>query len=169
MKLVRTFGLILAAAVLVGSMAVPVEAQPKKEGETVVKTKYDMQPFAGSSWGRGPCAGLVIIGASIGFGKIGAAALESMARQPETAGRVQTAMIIIGAFWKALRSLRSLSASCSSRRPSQRFFREFIMRHPLFVASVVCSAALLLAVPGFRGGGARRPRRRDYQPAFDCV
>ena len=47
---------------------------------------------------QGLGAGLVIIGASIGFGKIGAAALESMARQPETAGRVQTAMIIIGAL-----------------------------------------------------------------------
>jgi F-type H+-transporting ATPase subunit c len=43
-------------------------------------------------------AGLVIIGAGLGFGKIGAAALESMARQPEVAGRVQTAMIIIGAL-----------------------------------------------------------------------
>ncbi|MSU77852.1 MAG: ATP synthase F0 subunit C [Gemmataceae bacterium] len=50
------------------------------------------------AWGAGLGAGLVIIGAALGFGKIGAAALESMARQPETAGRVQTAMIIIGAL-----------------------------------------------------------------------
>jgi F-type H+-transporting ATPase subunit c len=48
--------------------------------------------------GKGLGAGLVLIGAGIGFGKIGAAALESMARQPETAGKVQTAMIIIAAL-----------------------------------------------------------------------
>ena len=39
-----------------------------------------------------------MIGAAMGFGKIGAAALESMARQPEVAGKIQTAMIIIGAL-----------------------------------------------------------------------
>jgi F-type H+-transporting ATPase subunit c len=43
-------------------------------------------------------AALTIIGAGWGFGRIGAAALESMARQPEIAGRIQTAMIVIAAL-----------------------------------------------------------------------
>lgn len=43
-------------------------------------------------------AGLVLMGAGLGIGKIGASACESMARQPETAGRVQTAMIIAAAL-----------------------------------------------------------------------
>lgn len=43
-------------------------------------------------------AGLVIIGAGLGFGKIGAAALDGMARQPEVAGKIQPAMIIIAAL-----------------------------------------------------------------------
>ena len=43
-------------------------------------------------------AGITILGAGIGFGKIGAAALESMASQPEVAARVQTAMIVIAAL-----------------------------------------------------------------------
>lgn len=43
-------------------------------------------------------AGIAIIGAGIGFGRIGGSALESMARQPETAGAVQTAMLIIAAL-----------------------------------------------------------------------
>lgn len=43
-------------------------------------------------------AGLVIIGAAIGFGKIGASALEGMARQPEAAGKIQPAMIVIAAL-----------------------------------------------------------------------
>jgi len=43
-------------------------------------------------------AGLVIIGAALGFAKIGAAALEGMARQPEAAGKIQPAMIVIAAL-----------------------------------------------------------------------
>ncbi len=39
-------------------------------------------------------AGLVTIGAGIGIGKLAAAALESMARQPEIAGQIRLAMII---------------------------------------------------------------------------
>jgi len=54
--------------------------------------------FSGAGVGAGIGAALTLIGAGIGFGRIGAAALESMARQPEVAARVQTAMIIIGAL-----------------------------------------------------------------------
>ncbi|MFZ5832376.1 MAG: ATP synthase F0 subunit C [Planctomycetota bacterium] len=43
-------------------------------------------------------AGLIIIGAGYGIGKIGACAVESMARQPEVAGNIQTAMIISAAL-----------------------------------------------------------------------
>lgn len=54
--------------------------------------------FSGAGLGTGLAVGLLIIGAAMGFGKIGAAALESMARQPEKAAQIQTAMIIIGAL-----------------------------------------------------------------------
>ena len=54
--------------------------------------------LAGSSLGAGLGAALTLIGAGYGFGRIGSAALESMARQPEVAGRVQTAMLIIAAL-----------------------------------------------------------------------
>lgn len=43
-------------------------------------------------------AGLVVMGAAYGISKLGSAALESMARQPEVAGSVQTAMIIAAAL-----------------------------------------------------------------------
>lgn len=42
--------------------------------------------------------GLVVIGTGIGIGKIGAAALEGMARQPEQAGKLQTVMLIAAAL-----------------------------------------------------------------------
>jgi F-type H+-transporting ATPase subunit c len=54
--------------------------------------------FSGGAVGGGIGAGIAIIGAGLGFGKIGASALESMARQPEIAGRIQTAMIIVAAL-----------------------------------------------------------------------
>jgi F-type H+-transporting ATPase subunit c len=54
--------------------------------------------FAGSGVGAAIGAGVVIIGAGWGFGRIGSAALESMARQPEVAGKVQTGMIVIAAL-----------------------------------------------------------------------
>ena len=43
-------------------------------------------------------AGLVVIGAGLGIGKIGAAALEGMARQPEQSGKLQAAMLIAAAL-----------------------------------------------------------------------
>jgi len=42
--------------------------------------------------------GLVIIGAGVGIGWLTRSAVESMARQPETAGDVRTAMIISAAL-----------------------------------------------------------------------
>jgi F-type H+-transporting ATPase subunit c len=54
--------------------------------------------FAGAAVGAGLGAAVTMIGAGYGFGRIGAAALESMARQPEIAGRIQTAMIVIAAL-----------------------------------------------------------------------
>ena len=47
-------------------------------------------------------AGVVVIGAGLGIGKIGAAALEGMARQPEQAGKLQTAMLIAAALVEGL-------------------------------------------------------------------
>ena len=43
-------------------------------------------------------AGVTILGAGYGIGRIGAAAVESMARQPEVATSIQTAMIIAAAL-----------------------------------------------------------------------
>ncbi|KAA5533887.1 MAG: ATP synthase F0 subunit C [Myroides sp.] len=47
-------------------------------------------------------AGLIVIGAGIGLGKIGGSAMDAIARQPEAAGKIQTAMIIIGALLEGL-------------------------------------------------------------------
>jgi F-type H+-transporting ATPase subunit c len=43
-------------------------------------------------------AGLALIGGGLGIGRIGGSAVEAMARQPEMAGQIQTAMIIAAAL-----------------------------------------------------------------------
>ena len=43
-------------------------------------------------------AGLVAIGVAYGIGKIGSAAMDAMARQPEAIGKIQTPMTIIAAL-----------------------------------------------------------------------
>ncbi len=50
--------------------------------------------LAGAAFG----CGLIILGAGYGIGRIGSAAVESMARQPEVAGNINTAMIISAAL-----------------------------------------------------------------------
>ncbi|MGE6218844.1 MULTISPECIES: ATP synthase F0 subunit C [Pedobacter] len=47
-------------------------------------------------------AGLAAIGAGLGIGKIGGSAMESIARQPEAASKIQTAMLIAAAFIEAV-------------------------------------------------------------------
>lgn len=48
--------------------------------------------------GAGLGAGLIMIGAGLGIGLIGFKAMEGMARQPEIAGNIQTAAIILAAL-----------------------------------------------------------------------
>ncbi len=74
---------IAAIAMLVMLIATPAMAQTSEFGVLV---------------GGAAGAGLVLIGAGYGIGRIGASAVESMARQPEVAGNVQVAMIISAAL-----------------------------------------------------------------------
>jgi F-type H+-transporting ATPase subunit c len=48
--------------------------------------------------GIGIAAGLAILGAGLGIGRIGGQAVEGMSRQPGAAGPIQTAMLISAAF-----------------------------------------------------------------------
>ena len=56
---------------------------------------------AASGWammGAAIGAGLAVIGAGLGIGRIGGQAVEGMARQPEAAGTIQTAGLILAAL-----------------------------------------------------------------------
>jgi len=86
----KTLQLMALGVVAVLLTATPALAQSTAAGTTSV--------FSGVAVGAGIGAALTIIGAGYGFGRIGSSALESMARQPEVAGRIQTGMIIIAAL-----------------------------------------------------------------------
>jgi F-type H+-transporting ATPase subunit c len=81
----KTFGIALAVVFVVLAFPGMVMAQ-------------DKGPLSTTLTGGPIGAGFIIIGAGYGFGKIGSAALESMARQPEAASKIQPAMIIIAAL-----------------------------------------------------------------------
>lgn len=73
--------MLVAGAVL--ALAVPAMAQ---EGGASIS----FSPSFG--------AGIIILGAGFGIAKIGAAAVESMARQPEAAGDIRGGMILAAAL-----------------------------------------------------------------------
>ncbi|MHB1033689.1 MAG: ATP synthase F0 subunit C [Pirellulales bacterium] len=81
---------IAAICVVILSVAAPAMAEGAGAAKTGGNSLIDLTGAFG--------AGLVVIGAAFGIGKLAAAALESMARQPEVAGNIQTAMIIAAAL-----------------------------------------------------------------------
>ena len=48
--------------------------------------------------GAGLGAGLAILGAGLGIGRLAASAMEGISRQPQSAGNIQTAMLIAAAL-----------------------------------------------------------------------
>lgn len=53
---------------------------------------------AWAMFGAGVGAGIAVIGAGLGIGRIGGQSAEAMARQPERAGQIQTAGLILAAL-----------------------------------------------------------------------
>ena len=93
MKNLKVVRAVVAALAVLFLSASPALAQ-----QSTAKDMPASVTFSGSGIAAGLGMGLSIIGAGLGLGRIGAAALDSMARQPEVAPRVQTAMIIIAAM-----------------------------------------------------------------------
>jgi F-type H+-transporting ATPase subunit c len=85
-------GMICFALLL---FSTPAFAQEEPvEGEAAAATADGFSMNLGSALG----AGIVIVGAGLGIGRIGGQAVEGMSRQPEAAGSIQTAMIISAAL-----------------------------------------------------------------------
>ncbi len=67
----------------------------------VAPAAFGQEAGGSSGWGAigGPIgAGLAVIGGALGIGRIGGSAVEAMARQPEMANQISTAMLITAAM-----------------------------------------------------------------------
>lgn len=89
MSQIVKIGFLSFAALLI--MAVPALAQGPTAGGAILGA-------AGVEFSGAIGAALVCIGSAYGIGRLAGCALESMARQPEVAGNIQTAMIIAAAL-----------------------------------------------------------------------
>lgn len=84
----------------------PAEAQEKPDGAKpdpeAPAAAAQAAPAPTQGWliylGAAASSGVIIIGAAYGISRIGSSAVESMARQPEVAGNINTAMIVSAAL-----------------------------------------------------------------------
>lgn len=98
----------MSAAIAIAALicASPVMAQPEEgdgAGTAAPAAKQPPVMQSANAWtlvnlSGAFGAGLVVIGASYGIGRLAGSALESMARQPEVAPNIQVAMIIAAAL-----------------------------------------------------------------------
>jgi len=91
--MIRFAGALLVVCGLLLS-AVPVLAAPLSNGGGLLAQADTISLASVAAIG----AGLAVIGVSLGIGRIGGSAVEGMARQPEVAAQIQTAMIIAAAL-----------------------------------------------------------------------
>ncbi len=84
----RMFSMCSTAAATLLAAASPAAAQ--ETAATVVQSIPNFGPTIG--------AGMIIIGAGLGIGKIGASAMEGISRQPEAAGDIRGGMILAAAL-----------------------------------------------------------------------
>jgi len=85
-SLFSTRTLVTLAAVAVAFLAADVASAQEAAGRSLIDLTSAFS------------VGLVVIGAALGISKLASAAYESMARQPEVSGSIQTAMIIAAAL-----------------------------------------------------------------------
>ena len=90
-KIAVMMGVLLLVVAVSASPALAQDGNG--EGASAAEPAYSLIEFSGAFG-----AGLVCVGSAYGIGKLATSALESMARQPEVAGSIQTAMIIAAAL-----------------------------------------------------------------------
>jgi F-type H+-transporting ATPase subunit c len=93
-KLFKIFALFAVVMLL----AAPTFAQGTAEQKPEAAPAASATPAFSMNLGAAFGAGLIILGAGLGIGRIGASATESMARQPEVAGKIQGAMVVAAAL-----------------------------------------------------------------------
>lgn len=89
--------MIVAGLALMFVSASPAQAQDPA-ADAAGEEGWFLSTAGAARLGGAIGAGLVMMGGGAGVARIGAAAVESMARQPEAAGAINTAMIVTAAM-----------------------------------------------------------------------
>ena len=98
-KMQKRFSRIALVMIVMGLAVLFVPGTPAMAAEGAVAEGGSMLTTLGAAkLGGAIGAGLVIMGAAAGIGRIGGSAVESMARQPEVAGQIFTPMILTAAL-----------------------------------------------------------------------
>lgn len=88
------FKVVPIVLVVLGSFMFCLSADAQAPTEGAVLAQNDIAVPGMKAVG----AGLAVVGAGIGIGRIGGSACESIARQPDMAGQINTTMIIAAAL-----------------------------------------------------------------------
>lgn len=86
------------ALMLVSTVPAHAQADGVNNAAAAEGGSYFLTAAGAGKLGGAIGAGLVVMGGGAGVARVGASAVESMARQPEVAGSINTAMIITAAM-----------------------------------------------------------------------
>jgi F-type H+-transporting ATPase subunit c len=85
--------LVVGCALIVAPAAFAQEAHGAADAAAAAEAAGGLGKMGGAIG-----AGLAVIGCGLGIGRVGGSAVESMARQPEASGTINTAMIVTAAM-----------------------------------------------------------------------
>lgn len=94
----RTRSIVALSLIVVGFGLMGTDLAFAAEGDAHEGMSALMGDAGLRGLGAGIGAGLVVMGGGAGIGRVGGSAVESMARQPEAAGTINTAMLITAAM-----------------------------------------------------------------------
>ena len=97
-KRTARFALLMIVAGLALMFVSASPAQAQDTAAAAAEEGWFLSTAGAARLGGAIGAGLVMMGGGAGVARIGAAAVESMARQPEAAGAINTAMIVTAAM-----------------------------------------------------------------------
>ncbi len=97
-KMQKRFSKFALVMIVMGLAIMLVPATPAMAAEGAAEGGSMLTTLGAAKLGGAIGAGLVIMGAAAGIGRIGGSAVESMARQPEVAGQIFTPMILTAAL-----------------------------------------------------------------------
>jgi len=93
MKKLTTYAVIALAMLAFTTVAAAADPATAADGAHAAAAGMNL-----TGLGAGLAAGLAVVGAGIGVGRIGGSAVESIARQPEASGKIFLYMIITAAL-----------------------------------------------------------------------